>query len=182
MSFGIGYFVPLKSFHFVLLNSVMSLPKGSLNKPTGALINLINQLNNFTDDKKENELNLPNHKYRDVDNFQNLSRSFKRKTLSFFHIYVSSLNKNFDDFKILLNDLNVNFDILAITESCIKKDSSSPVNLHLDNYSVEQTPTETSAGGTLLYKNKRLSYQLRNDVKFYHPGKTESTFYLLKIN
>ena len=62
---------------------------------------------------------------------------------------VSSLTKNFDDFNILLNDLNVNFDILAITESH-KKDSSSPINLHLDNYSVEQTPTETSAGGTLL--------------------------------
>ena len=86
----------------------------------------------------------------------------------------SSLTKNFHD--------NVNFDTLAITESRIKKDSSSPVNLHLDNYSVEQTPTETSAGGTLLYKNKRLSYQLRNDLKLYHPGKTESTFYLLKIN
>ena len=44
---------------------------------------------------------------------------------------VYSLTKNFED--ILLNDLNVNFEILAITESRIKKDSSSPVNLHLDN-------------------------------------------------
>ena len=42
----------------------------------------------------------------------------------------------------------------AITESRIKKDSSSPVNLHLDNYSIEQTPTETSAGGILLYISK----------------------------
>ena len=84
---------------------------------------------------------------------------------------VYSLTKNFED--ILLNDLNVNFEILAITESRIKKDSSSPVNLHLDNYSVEQTPTETPAGGTLLYINKRLSYQLRNDLKLYHPGKIE---------
>ena len=64
---------------------------------------------------------------------------------------VCSLTKNFDDFNILLNDLNVSFDILAITESHIKRDSSSPANLHLDNYSNEQTPTETSAGGTLLY-------------------------------
>ena len=86
---------------------------------------------------------------------------------------VSSLTKNFDDFNILLNDLNVNFDILAITESHIKKHPSSPVNLHLDNSSVEQTPTETSAGGTLLYINKRLSYQLRNNLKLYHPGKIE---------
>ena len=47
---------------------------------------------------------------------------------------ICSLTKNFDDFNILLNDLNVNFDIFAITESCIKKDSSSPVNLYLGNY------------------------------------------------
>ena len=63
-----------------------------------------------------------------------------------------------------------------MTELHIKKDSSSPVNLHLDNYSVEQTPGETSAGGTLLYINKRISYKLRNDLKLYHPGKIESTF------
>ena len=61
----------------------------------------------------------------------------------------SSLTKNFHD--------NVNFDTLAITESRIKKDSSSPVNLHLDNYSVEQTPGETSVSETLLYINKRIS-------------------------
>ena len=152
----------------------MSLSKGNLNKPTDALITLMNQLNNFTDNKKENELKLPNCKYRYIDYFQKLSRNFKRKT--FFHKNVSSLTKNFDDFNILLIDLNVNFNILAIAESRINKDSSSPINLHLGNYSVEQAPAETSAGGTLLYMNKRLSYQLRNDLKLYHPRKIESTF------
>ena len=146
----------------------MSLPKGSLNKLTGALINLMNQLNNFTDGEKENELKLPSCKYRDLDYFQKFSSSFKRKTLSFFLINLSSLTKNFGDFNILLNDLNVNFDILAITESRIKKDSSSPENLHLDNYSIEEAPTETSA---LLYISKRLFYQLRKDLKLYHQGK-----------
>ena len=65
---------------------------------------------------------------------------------------VFSLTKNFDHFNILLKDLNVNFHILANTESCIKKDSLSPVNLSLNNYSVKQTSTEASAGGTLLIK------------------------------
>ena len=46
------------------------------------------------------------------------------------------------------------------------------LNLH----SVEQTPTETSAGRTLLYINKRLSYQLRNDLMLHHPGKIQSNF------
>ena len=41
---------------FCTFNSIISLPNGNLSKPTGALISLINQLNNFTDDKKENEL------------------------------------------------------------------------------------------------------------------------------
>ena len=40
------------------VNSIMPQPKGNLNKPTVALINLMNQLNNFTDDEKENELTL----------------------------------------------------------------------------------------------------------------------------
>ena len=35
----------------------MSILKGNLNKPTVTLVNLMNQLNNFTDDEKENEIN-----------------------------------------------------------------------------------------------------------------------------
>ena len=62
----------------------MSIPKGNLNKPTDALVKLINQLNNFTDDEKENELNLPNCKHRDADYFKNLTKDFKREGLIFF--------------------------------------------------------------------------------------------------
>ena len=136
----------------------------------------MNWLNNFTDNEKENELNLPNCKYRDTDYFENLTKDFKRKPLSFFHVNVCSLTKNFDDFNILLSDLNVGFNILAITETRIKKDSSSPINLQLSNCSIEHTPTELSAGGTLLYISKILSYQLRNDLRLYDPGKIESSF------
>ena len=46
----------------------------------------------------------------------------------------------------------------------------------MDNYSIEQTPTETSARGTLLYISKILSYQFRNDRNLYHPAKIEITF------
>ena len=145
----------------------MSIPKGDLNKPTDALVNLLNHLHNFTDDEKENELNLRNCKYRDTDYFQNLTKDFKRKALSFFRMNVCSLTKYFDDF-------NISLDILAITETRIKKDSSSPINLQSNNYSIVHTLTESSAGGTLLCKNKRLSYQLRNDLTLYDPGKIES--------
>ena len=67
----------------------MSIPKGNLNKPTDVLVNLMNQLNNFTDDKKENELNLPNCKYRDLNYFKNLIKEFKRKALFYlFHMNI----------------------------------------------------------------------------------------------
>ena len=89
---------------------------------------------------------------------------------------VCSFTKNFDDFNIILSDLNVSFDILAITETRIKRDSWSPINLQLNNYSTEHTPIESSVGGTLLYINKKLSYQLRNDPRLCDPGKIESTF------
>ena len=107
---------------FCQTNEKMSIPKRNLNTPADALVNLMKQLNNFTDDEKENELNLRNCKYRDPDYFKNLTKDFKGKVLSFFHMNVCSLTKNFDDFNILLSELNVSFDILAITESRIKKD------------------------------------------------------------
>ena len=69
----------------------MPVPKGNLNKPNVALVNLMNQLNNFTDDEKKNELNLPNCKYRDTDYFKNLTKDCKRKVLSFFYMKVFSL-------------------------------------------------------------------------------------------
>ena len=72
---------------------------------------------------------------------------------------------------MLISELNVSFDILAITESGNKKDSSSPINLQLNNCSTEHTSTESSAGGTFLYISKILSYQLKNNLKL----KTSST-------
>ena len=70
---------------FCQINEIMSIPKGNLNKPTDALVNPMNQLDNFTDDEKENELNLPNCRYRDTHYFKNLTKDFKREAaLSFF--------------------------------------------------------------------------------------------------
>ena len=49
-------------------------------------------------------------------------------------------------------------------------------NLNLNNYSFEFTPTETSAGGTLLYTDNHLSYKYRNDLNIYKKSELESTF------
>ena len=49
------------------------------------------------------------------------------------------------------------FDIIVIRETRITKQVSLLNNLNLNNYSFEFTPTETSAGDTLLYIANHLS-------------------------
>ena len=39
--------------------------------------------------------------------------------------------------------------------------------MNLSKYSYEFTPTETTAGGTLLYNANHLSYKCRNDLNIY---------------
>ena len=58
-------------------------------------------------------------------------------------------------------------DIIAISETRITKQVSLSNNLNLNNYSFEFTPTETSAGGILLYIANHLSYKSRNDLNIY---------------
>ena len=69
-----------------------------------------------------------------------------------------------------------NFDIIAISETRITKQVSLLSDFNLNNYSFEFTPTETSAGGTLLYIANHLSYKCRNDLNIYNKNELESTF------
>ena len=106
----------------------------------------------------------------------NIQIPHKNKSLSLFHINACSLNKNFDDLQHLLNCTKKSFDIIAISETRITKQVSLLNNLNLNNYSSEFTPTETSAGGTLLYIANHLSYKCRNDLNIYKNNELESTF------
>ena len=106
----------------------------------------------------------------------NIEIPHNNKLLSLFHINACSLNKNFDDLQHLLHCTKKNFHIIAISETRITKQVSLLNNLNLNNYSFEFTPTETSAGGTLLYIANHLSYKCHNDLNIYKKNKLESTF------
>ena len=97
----------------------------------------------------------------------NIDIPHKNKSLSLFRINACSLNKNFDDLQHLLNCTKKKIHIIAISESRITKQVSLLYNLNLNSYSFEFTPTETSAGGTLLYIANHLSYKCRNDLNIY---------------
>ena len=115
-------------------------------------------------------------KYYDIDEMHNIEIPHKNKSLSLFHINACSLNKNFDDLQHLLSCTKTKFDIIAISETRITKQVSLSNNLNLNNYSFEFTPTETSAGGTLLYIANHLSYKCCNNLNIYTKNELGSTF------
>ena len=123
---------------------------------------LVNQFNNATPENSNNPEKVCSSKYYDIEEMHNIKIPHKNKSLSLFHINACSLNKNFDDLQHLLNCTKKSFDIIAISETRITKQVSLLNNLNLNNYSFEFTPTETSAGGTLLYIANHLSYKCCN--------------------
>ena len=46
----------------------------------------------------------------------------------------------------------------------------------MNNYSFEETPTESSAGGTGLYISNNLVFKRRPDLEIYKTNQLESTF------
>ena len=110
----------------------------------------------------------------------NTEKPHKNKSLSLFHINAWSSNENSDDLQHLLSCAKTLFDVTAISETRITKQVSLSNNLSLNNYSFEFTPTETSAGGTLLYIANHLSYKCRNDLNIYK--KMNLNLLLLKLS
>ena len=124
-------------------------------------------------------------KYYDMHNIEihsmhNIEIPPKNKPLSLFHINVCALNKNFDDLQHLLNCTKTKFDIIATSETRITKEVPLSNNLNLNNYSFELTPTETSAGGTLLYIANHPSFKCRNVLNIYK--KMNLNLLLLKLS
>ena len=149
-------------------------------KPSEHLKHLVNQFNNMSsspdDINSDDPENTVSSKYYDIEELQNLKITNKSKSLSLFHVNACSLSKNFDDFQHLLSCTNKNFDIIAVTETRITKNVSITNNLNIKNYSTEFTPTESSAGGTLLYIANHLSYKSHQDLNIYKKNELEPTF------
>ena len=145
-------------------------------KHSSNIDHLVNQFNNVNPKNRNDPEKISSSKYYDVKEMCNIEIHHKNKLLSLFYINACSLNKNFDELQHLLSCTKTKFDIIAISETRITKQVSLSNNLNLNNYSFEFTPTETSAGGTLLYIANHLSYKCRNDLNIYKKNELESTF------
>ena len=144
----------------------------TLNPPPSIKL-LFTQFNELTaESNKKNPENFINCRNLDIDEIQKMK--IDPNSVSLFHINCSSLNKNFEDLEYLLKTTNKAFDVIAISESRILKDTNLSKNIYIYNYSVEFTPTESHAGGTILYINNRLSYKLSQDLCIYKSSGLES--------
>ena len=65
---------------------------------------------------------------------------------------------------------------MDISESRILKSQSLNTNVSLQNYVIEQTSTESTAGGALLNINKKHSYKTRPELSIYKPKILEPIF------
>ena len=156
-----------KGFSYSVLNNYIEISNKSssvLLKPPPNLALLFNQLNNSSPEQQTDPENAVNSRYFDIDQIQSLKFPQKDKSLSFFHINACSLNKSFDDLVYLLKCTSKTFDTIAVSETRISKKTSVIFNVNLNNYSFESTPTESWAGGTMLYIYNHLSCKPRADL------------------
>ena len=92
------------------------------------------------------------------------------------HVLSLSLSKYIEELEYLLDKTKIGFDVIGISESRIIKDKSPINSINLKGYSHQSCPTESAAGGTLLYISNNLSYKPRNDLCINKSTELESTF------
>ena len=116
-------------------------------------------------------------KYYNCQEFNSIVASCKF-SFSALHLNISSLGRYFDEFNTLLSLLNLKFDVIGISESRFLKQSPPVFDYNIEGYSVAHTPTESSAGGALLYVSNHLCYFPRSDLSeiLYKTRELESVF------
>ena len=100
----------------------------------------------------------------------------KQQVLPILPWNISSISAHIDDLRTFLSLVNHKVDIICISESRISTKHTQTTIIDLPCFNTEQTPTESSAGGTLIYIFQNLSYKSRKDLQIYCPKELESTF------
>ena len=59
--------------------------------------------------------------------------------------------------------MKIDFNIIGITETRLKKHTVRNININLNGYAIEHTPTEENCGSALIYIDNSLNYIVRND-------------------
>ena len=140
---------------------------------------LNNHLSKFSSDDDEDNISPINCKYYEPFEFDKANFNSK-KSFSIFHLNIHSIQKHIDTLRALITTLETDkfqFDIIAITESKLKINCESTVDINIENYhSPESAPSEANKGGVLIYVNKIHNYKPRTDLNIYESKLLESFF------
>lgn len=111
--------------------------------------------------------------YYDFEDFNKIP--ITKQDFALPHMNISSTSAHIDNLKTFLKLFNTNFDSICISESRLPTKTSLTTNINILGYNIERIPTESTAGGTLMYISQKLSHKLRSDLKIYSPKELEST-------
>ena len=90
----------------------------------------------------------------------------KQQDFSILHLNISSISVHIDDLRAFLNLVNHKFGIICISEKRISAKHPQTTNIDLPGSNIKQTPSESSAGGTLIYISQYLSYKLEKISRY----------------
>ena len=122
--------------------------------------------------------NLISCDYYGIPGFKKMKKR-EQQDLSILHLNVSSISAHVNDLRNFLNLVNQKIGIICISESRISTKNPQTTNIDLPGYNIEQTPTESSAGGDLIYISQSFSYKPRKDLDIYCAKELESVFIVL---
>ena len=148
--------------------------------PNENVKNVISQINHvisqYDDDTDCIDFNSTNCKYYECSDFNNLN--LNPKAFSSLHLNIASMAKHFDELNTLLATLKHDFSVIGISETRFIKGHVPNFDFNIDGYHCIHTPTESSAGGSLLYISKHYTQFPRHDLDtiMYQGKLLESTF------
>ena len=147
------------------------------NRLNDNVLNLIQDLNNVGVNTDIEPVNSNTCRYYECQDFNSAMSGICHR-MSTFHLNISSMSKHFDELNTLLSLLQCNFSFIGITETRMLKNRESILDFSIPGYSNVSTPTESSAGGVLLYVSNSFAFEPRLDLdtSLYLPKLLESVF------
>ena len=115
-----------------------------------------------------------NSKYYSPNEF--LARKFSKSKFSILHLNIVTIQSHINELRQLLAILNFPFDLIAISETKLKTDCDIAVNIDLDGYKLEKTPTDSFFGGVAIYIRNSLKYSVRKELSLSDKNVAESIF------
>ena len=94
----------------------------------------------------------------------------------YIHMNISLIQYHINDLRDLVESWLNKPTIIGITECRLRKNRKVLSNVDLNDYSFEFTTTKSTKGGTLIYIQNDLRYNISKDLNLYRGKELESTF------